>query len=253
MFGLLLMACNQASSSMATLPTVPRVAILTVTARHEGEKPLGLAAQLWEGSGGEREVMPRPGECVRPPNREGGEAFASRVQVRLGSVFTLPWTEAAGRYGAVGPLKGMDPAYSVGDLGWVSEGESHELAGLLRFGAEPQITGAVRRSDGGVSLSWKAVEAGQLEVQSMGLVCGATREGAEIPWWAVPAGGGEVVLRSTRIQSRMEGERLVVARAVIETVIPLDRSVEESATQERISPPTTPARRPVARRKPSMG
>lgn len=249
----MLLACTNAVSSVSGLRPYPEVAVLTVAARHEGEKPLGLSAQLWRGSSGERESAPRPGECERVRPAEAGTPFASQVQVRLGSSLSLPWIESVGRYAAVGPLRGMDPAWNVGDLRWVAEGQSHEFSGLLRFGAEPQITGVSRRLDGGVTLSWNAADAGQLELQSMGLRCGATREGAELPWWAVPAQGGEVVLRSTRVQSQMEGDTLVVARAVIETVIPLDRPVEESAGKEPVTPEPAPKLRPTPRKRVSVG
>lgn len=252
MLPLLLLACSKASSFVTIPPDAEKVLLLTVTARHEGEQPLGLAAQLWGGSRAVRETTPAPGVCQRPSAAQEGEAFADTVVVRVGSALNLPWIAAAGRYGAVGPLKGIDPAWSVGDLKWVAEGKSHEMDGIIRFGAEPRVTEVLRLSDGGVRLRWNSPDSGQLSVQSMGLVCGVTRDGTELPWWAVPALGGEVVLRSVRSEWRMDGDTMVVGRAVIETVVPLDRKVEEASDQ--VVPDRPPVKRmPMTRKKASMG
>lgn len=162
----LLLACNNAASSVALPPTVDRVVLLTVTARHEGEEPMGMGAQVRAGVEVERERSLKAGECQRPTAEAGGEIFADQVKVQIGEELKLPWMQSAGRYGAVGPLKGVDPAWQVGNLSWLENGKSHEYPGILRFGAEPQIKKVERQADGSVVIEWDAREAGSLSVLS---------------------------------------------------------------------------------------
>jgi hypothetical protein len=69
-------------------------------------------------------------------------------------------------------------------------------------------------------------------------VCGADPSGTVLPWWAVPAIGGEVIVRSVRERSAViDHTVLVVVRAAIERVVPLDLIESAERTRDRVPPP----------------
>ena len=238
---LLLLACGPASSeATGALPSPEKLLHLQATIRHDGLGTQGLDLQAWVGSADvARPPDPSPGDCIRLPTRPRGEALSQPPVVTIGEPYTLAWDEAAGRYGLPGAPRGPDPAWLEGDLTG-----SQKVAGALRFGAAPEVETVERRPDGGLRLRWKADGAGHVQVASGDLRCGAARDGVDLPWWAVPAFGGEVILRSSVLTRSPTASALVVGEAVIERIVYLDRpAVEPPSIGPRV--PTLRPSRPA--------
>ena len=243
---LLLLACRNASSeATGSLPAPETLLHLQATIRRDGAGTQGLDLQAWVGAGDlPRPPEPAPGDCIRLPTWPRGEALPQPPIVTIGDPYPLVWDEAAGHYGLSGAPRGPDPAWLEGDLAG-----SQKVAGALRFGAAPQVESVERRPDGGLRLRWKADGAGQVQVATGDLRCGATRDGVDLPWWAVPAFGGEVILRSSVLTRSPTRSALVVGEAVIESVILLDHPVVEPPSIGPRVPTLRPPRSPFKSRR----
>jgi hypothetical protein len=71
----------------------------------------------------------------------------------------------------------------------------------------------------------------------------------DLPWWAVPAFGGEVILRSSVLTRSPTRSALVVGEAVIESVILLDHPVVEPPSIGPRVPTLRPPRSPFKSRR----
>lgn len=157
---------------------------------------------------------------------------------------TLDWDADKGHYATTGPREALDPAWAVGSVRWVDpDGVPREALDAVRFGSVPVITRVERAADGSVRLGWDALSVDAVELHTNGpagpLVCGSGPDGSVLPWWAVPAVGGEVIVRSVRERTSSVGAGvLVVVRAAIERVVSLDRPAE--AANDQVSPDHLP-------------
>ncbi len=184
----------------------------------------------------------RPSDATPPRGTRRADSLAITGPIDA----TLIWQEAQGVYSVEGPRQAPDPAWAVGDLRWVDDaGRAHLAESAVRFGALPEITRVVRDREGAVELAWDpgTVRDPEIRVRGPGgeLVCGAGAAGTTLPWWSVPAFGGEVVLRTTHLQAGTIDGVQVRVRSTIERVVPLDRPEGTTAEEE----PGTPARRPA--------
>lgn len=235
-----LLACTSALSTPIDPVPVPQSAIqVRLTARSADGQPQGVGAWVVQGAVPVRAVELPAGECRKEEFLSvRGEAFADSLSLSFPAKHQLSWDAAAGAYALAGPLRGGDAAWSVADMQWTSNGRQQEVAGVLRFGAAPVVKTVERRSDGGVRLRWEA-SSDSLDVRTGALVCGSARDGVDLPWWAVPAYGGDVVLRSRRVHSSYVGDMLVIGEAFVETVIHLDAPVA-------VQPPASVGPKPPA-------
>lgn len=186
-------------------------------------------------------VGTRPGTCRRVDPTAPSHAVNGGEELVLGGPTgaRLGWHAERGAYTAEGPLQALDPAWSVADVRWTDPaGVEHLAEDSVRFGGLPAITEVARNREGDVTLGWDPATVGEVEVLVSGpagaLTCGATAAGATLPWWAVPAWGGQVVLRSTREQTILVDGVLVRTRSTLERVIPLD--VPAGTTAEEKEP-----------------
>ncbi len=151
----------------------------------------------------------------------------------------LGWDAAQGEYNTTGPRETVDPAWALGTLRWVdAAGIPRSADDVVRFGAVPVVQTVSRAADGSVRLTWDPLSVDAVEVHTNGpagpLVCGSSTGGAMLPWWAVPAIGGEVLVRSVRERATViDHTILVVTRAAIERVVPLDRPSESARESPR--------------------
>lgn len=218
----------------------------------------GPEASWWASAGAERlDAAPPAGSCrpveaapaePRPPSLDG---------LRLGGPLDGALVPAeGGRWETVGPRVLLDPAWAVGSVSW-RKGEVETVgADALRFGAVPVLTRADRGPRGDVELGWEADTADQVRIRVQGpaglVECGVDGARAHLPWWAVPAKGGEVALRSERVvELPLDAEHRLRIRAVIERMVPLDQA-PESASRPITEPaaPILPRDPPRARRGP---
>jgi hypothetical protein len=250
---LALIACE--SEAPLVQPAVPEVLDLEVSARvgAPGQPAAWTARAAWGPVPGPSHLA--PGVCRRPAEHEGtlaGDARAAAVGISGPIDADLVWDGAHGLYTATGPRQALDPAWGVGDLRWTdASGGKHLAEGAVRFGALPEVTRVSRDREGAVTLGWDATTVSDPEVWVRGpageLVCGASRDGAVLPWWAVPAYGGEVVIRSTHELTGTVDGAAIRARSIIERVVPLDVPAGTTA-DEKALPPSRPGQALTPRR-----
>lgn len=223
-------------------PSEPLAVVeLEVVARPESRD--GAAAWMAEARFGE---APRPapvlasGTCLRRERPEAGVARVSAMGLEGPVRGRLAWDERRGRYASAGPNRTVDAAWGVGDLWWeLRDGRRVVIEDAVRFGAVPEVRGVTRDADGDVHVGWNARSVDRVEVVVQGpagdVVCGTNAGGADLPWWTTPALGGEVLVRSAREQAwRLPDGTLVLVRAVIERVLPIEGGETDGA---RARPP----------------
>ncbi len=182
------------------------------------------------------------GECRRPQVEVPvGGPGAEEMTIPGTPGARLAWQPAggsgAGVWGVVGPRQVLDPAWSVSDVAWTDlEGARHVADDVVRFGGLPDVTRVMRDREGGVSVRWDPATVGATEVRVSGpagaLLCGTTPDGTTLPWWVVPAYGGEIVLESVRENSALVDGVLVRVRTTLERVIHLDEPAGTTAEEE---------------------
>ena len=207
--------------------------------RQVGDEPVAISASVQTRTGPPIQTSdPAPGVCVpeEPPEQPAGQAqaFAGAMELRMPEPLWLPWDGEHRAFLLAGPQVGPVPDWTVADLRWVEGIKRVEVPGAVRLAEAPRPV--ERRPDGGVRLRWEADA--PVDVRTQGLVCGGARDGVDLPWWAVPAKGGEIVLRSIRTHRSRAGERLVVGRAVMERVVPLDVLPDVAPVQKPRTVPT---------------
>ena len=176
----------------------------------------------------------------QPPRSRPGCA-APRFELAGPVDGALGWDPHKGDYTTTGPRETTDPAWAVGTLRWTDpDGQPRKATDVVRFGAVPVIRSVVRAPDGSVTVSWDPLSVDAVEVHTNGpagpLVCGSVAGSAVLPWWAVPAIGGDILVRSVRERATMvDNAILVVTRAAIERVVPLDRPAESAGATPRRS------------------
>jgi hypothetical protein len=200
----------------------------------------------------------RPGVCRRPETgvsapEAKGAPVAEAVTVKGPAEARLVWDHAHGLFTAEGPRQMLDPAWGIGDLQWsTSDGASHSAEGVVRFGAMPEVTRVTRDREGNVSLAWDPATVRDPEVHVRGpggeLVCGARADGTQLPWWAVPAYGGEVVLRSSHAETGVIDGTLLRVRSTLERIVPLDAPGGTTANEKLPPPPRNTPTTPIPRR-----
>lgn len=225
-----------------------RVVSVEVAARvGDVAEPAGWAARVvWAPPVPEPALA--PGEC-RPAGRARapaarGERGASGMQVRGPTAAELSWDGEQGIWSARGPRQALDPAWSVSDLAWSDGSGEHLAEGAIRFAGVPAVEQVVRAREGQVTLTWDpdSVHEASILVSGPGgvLECGVADGAVTLPWWAVPAVHGEVVLRTSRETSELVDDVLLRVRTTIERVVPLDRpawtTAEEAPEFEAYSP-----------------
>jgi len=209
----------------------------------------------WEAQATLSEAVPPPsavhpsGHChpiaLPPPEGAAGPAVIELTGPLSG---TLGWDDDRQAWRTRSTQTAVDPGWAVGSLRWVDpDGVPREAVDAVRFGAVPTVLAADRRSDGSVELRWDVLSVDSVSLTTTGpagaLECGANPDGAVVPWWAVPASGGEIRVRSTRERvMALEAGLLVVVRATIERLVPLDRPADWA--QELTVPPPRPFDRP---------
>ncbi|MFZ5476316.1 MAG: hypothetical protein ACOZNI_06020 [Myxococcota bacterium] len=247
MLFLLAGACTPESAS--TPPAEAPRALVDVQIVARAEAPLAPAAWTAEVRFSvDRPPDPEPvpeGTCRRPEQVHlRGLAPVERVSLTAPDEVALAWREDAGAYVTAGPRRAVDAAWAVGDLRWQIGDTARAAEGVVRFGAPPEVREVEREPEGGVRLRWDYLEGAELLATGPAgtLRCGAGPEGVALPWWAVPARGGSVVLRAARERAvLLEDGTLVRARAVLERVVPLDAPA--ATTVEAAGPPAPPPTR----------
>ena len=234
------------------LATADRALLVDVAARvgHVGS-PAGWSAQATWASAPESPPLP-PGTC-RPAGsarERGGRSArgADTLAITGPTPAALAWDGSGRVWTALGPRQSLDPAWSVSDLVWTDAAGEHRAEDVVRFGGLPAVTRVTREREGHVALGWDpdTVEAPTVLVLGPGglLECGVGPDGVVLPWWAVPAYQGEVVLRSRREASRVVDGVLVRVRTTLERVVPLDRPAWTTAEED------TPAFSPYSQHSP---
>ena len=185
-----------------------------------------------------------PNVCrpVEAANVAPGSHRAEDVTITGPGGGPLGWDAAGGDYRAAGPRRVSDPSWAIGDLRWREGAVERVVEGIVRFGAAPVVTRVDRDAEGAVHIRWDPHTVGETQVLAQGpagdLVCGATSTGVDLPWWSVPALGGEVVLRSMWTRATLtERDVLVRARATLERVILLDAPPEVASEPSLLLPP----------------
>lgn len=174
------------------------------------------------------------GEVVAPSDGQ----VADRVALRGPLQADLRWDSAARSWVTEGPHTVLDPAFGLGDIALQVGGAQVVAADAVRFGGLPALTAVGRSLEGEVRLAWdpRSVEDVQISVAGPAgaLECGVGAAAVTLPWWAVPAVGGEVVLRTTRetVTTLANGVSLVI-RATIERVVPLDQPADSLGAPAR--------------------
>lgn len=198
---------------------------------------------------------PAPGTCRRAAEPATATPGADRIEL-LGPVSaSLRWSPARGTWETEGPRRWLDPAWSISDLRWVDEAGAHTAEDVVRFGGLPEPTRVERQREGGVTVQWAPGSAAMVSVLAVGpagaLLCEVGEGTVDLPWWAVPAEGGAILLRSTREYTTAVDGGLVRVRATLERVVPLDQPdgtfVEEKPAAPAKPAPTEPGQRRVYR------
>lgn len=248
--------CRTATSAIQEIRPVTTAWVeVQVVTRQAGDEPVAISVSVQARTGPPVQISgPAPGVCVPEAPAQAvaqEQAFAGAMELRMPELMRLPWDGEHRAFLLAGPQVGPVPDWAVADLRWVEGTEQIEVPGAVRLGEAPRPLRVERRPDGGVRLRWEADA--PVDVRTQGLVCGGARDGVDLPWWAVPAKGGEIVLRSSRTHRSLAGERLVIGRAVMERAVPLDAPPEVAPVQapaptlRKVDPARSPAK-PVSRR-----
>jgi len=199
------------------------------------------------------------GVCRHPFDAlPAGPHGAESVEIADTTAASLVFDARRGSWDVLGPRRVLDPAWSVADVQWVDlDGLPHRAEDVVRFGGLPEVDRVERDREGAVRIGWDPETVGATELRVSGpagaLVCGTGPEGATLPWWVVPAYGGEVVLESVWENSALVDGVLVRVRTRLQRVIPLDRpngtTAEEKQPTFRPYTPQGPVRlvRPARR------
>jgi len=168
---------------------------------------------------------------------------ADRVALLGALPANLRWDARGRTWTTEGPHSVVDPAFAIGDLALDVGGAQVLASDAVRFGAMPEVTRVVRSPEGGVLVQWDPRTAEDPQVSVVGpagpLECGTGAAAVTLPWWAAPAVGGEIVLGSTRERvTTLANGVILVVRARIERVVPLDAPDEQAG--ERPSGRETP-------------
>lgn len=240
----------QQSPDEATIAPVPPAAVVQVEVIARLTEP-GSAA--WSATARVASLATPPtiaGEC-RPPEpapHEPDGPVVDGIRTTGPTRANLTWDDGQAQWRLAGPQRAADPTWGVGDVELTVDGTRIRAAEAIRFGAAPLVESVERDpADGSVTLTWdpRSVDVTEVRVEGPAglIVCGAQGSRLVLPWWAVPAKGGQVVLRSTRERWTALGNGVVVqVRAAIERVVPLDEPREQA--RERAPGPPTPDPRP---------
>jgi hypothetical protein len=248
------LACDGESVHGGPLRTDEAVQALSVdmTARvtAPGAPAAWTAQAVWEGP-----TAPRPlpvGVCRHPTDAlPVGPVGAESLDIAGSAEASLVFDPERGAWEALGPRRVLDPAWSVADVAWVDAGGlPHRAEDVVRFGGLPDIIRVERDREGAVTVGWDPETVGATEVRVSGpagaLVCGTGPDGTTLPWWVVPAYGGEVVLESVWENRALVDGVLVRVRTRLQRVIPLDRpngtTAEEKEPRFRPYTPQGPVR-----------
>lgn len=196
----------------------------------------------------ETPVLARPKEEAHPPDRV-------RVLGGLQATLTPQRAPGAPTWWAATVDANDDPAWAVLDLRreWrKGPGGSDTRTSAIRMGAAPGVQEVKRRADGSVRLSWAEGSVDEVRVvtqaSSGAMQCGAGPTGVILPWWSVPARGGEVVIESTRVHGSGPDDAMRVTRATIARHVGLD--VDPPATRSSSTPLPRPERAPRGKKRP---
>ncbi|MDP2311070.1 MAG: hypothetical protein Q8P18_33930 [Pseudomonadota bacterium] len=238
---LALTACGRGDSPTVAQTTVPAVETLFVDVSARVAEPGAPAAWTVRAAWGTPRSPPplAVGVCRRPATELAvGAPGAEDIGVSGAAGARLSWDSATGGWRAEGPRQVLDPAWSVADVTWTDlDGTSHLAEDVVRFGGLPDVTRVEREREGDVVVGWDPATVGATEVRVSGpagaLVCGTSAAGTTLPWWVVPAYGGEIVLESVRENSALVDGVLVRVRTTLERVIQLDEPAGTTAEEER--------------------
>lgn len=190
--------------------------------------PQAPAAPLGAG-----ECRPAGSARARAPR---GARGVDGVAIRGPMDARFDWKGELGTWTVEGPREALDPAWSIGDLRWSDERGEHRAEGVVRFAGVPKVEAAVREREGDVRLAWDPSTVHEASVLVAGpgglLECGVSEGGVRLPWWAVPAHGGEVILRTSRDRVEVVNEVFLRVRTTIERPIPLDLPAWTTAGDE---------------------
>lgn len=226
----LLLACASPPVESPLPPPIDQVVDVVVTARTSEAGGVWTAAATVRPWPAAHRRPPAPGVCEPLPGPDAGLDDYTALRIVGPEALELRWEPELGRLIAPGPRRAGDPAWQVADLRWSqANGAEGEVIGALRFGAAPLVTAVERTRDGGVKLAWSPMSGAEIEVLTTSpagaLRCGALRDGAELPWWAVPALGGTVVVRASRDRSTTVDRTMFHTHAIIEVPVSLDAPV----------------------------
>ncbi len=166
-----------------------------------------------------------PKSAPRPPDQ---------VRVLGGLALTLEPQREPGRatWWANDVVAKADPAWAVLDLrrDWRTGIDvSDTRTSAIRMGPAPDVTGVERLADGSVRLAWSAGSVDEVRIVTTpsggSMHCGGDATGVTLPWWSVPARGGEVVIESTRVHASGPDDAMRVASATIARHVRLDAEV----------------------------
>lgn len=208
-------------------------------------------------------VHPRPQEAAHAPDRVRvlGGLRATLAPQRVHDAGG-PERQAPETHGPAGARTSWaatvevanDPAWSVLDLRreWhEGQGASDTRTSAIRMGPAPEVNEVARRPDGSVYLSWSEGSVDEVrvvtEATAGSMHCGAGPTGVTLPWWSVPARGGEVVIESTRVHGSGPTGAMRVTRATIARHVRLD--VAPPATRATGAPLPRQERAPRERRR----
>ena len=197
-----------------------------------------------------------PGECEVRTAAELSAAPAPALRsLRIAGAMSGALLGGEDHWKTVSGLQAADPAWSVADLLWSAGDQPGEqrLVRAVRFGPSPRVRELERRPDGDLFLRWdpQSVEHGEVAVTGPAgeARCGVGTGGVVLPAWVLPDEGGEVRLRSVRVQEEDASADLRIrVRAVLERVIPIDTPPAEVAPMALPPAPLGPRLGPVRTR-----
>ena len=201
-----------------------------------------------------------PGECEILGDAEPSAAPAAAPAPALRSLRIAGAMSGAllgmdDHWKTVSGLQAADPAWSVADLLWSAGDQPGEqrVARAVRFGPSPRVRELERRPDDDLFVRWdpQSVEHGEVAVTGPAgeARCGVGTGGVVLPAWVLPDEGGEVRLRSVRVQEEdVSADLRVRVRAVLERVIPIDAPPVEVAPMSLPPAPLGPRLGPVRTR-----
>ena len=150
-------------------------------------------------------------------------------------------------------VTGITPVTADYQADEVDQPGEQRLVRAVRFGPSPRVRELERRPDGDLFLRWdpQSVEHGEVAVTGPAgeARCGVGTGGVVLPAWVLPDEGGEVRLRSVRVQEEDASADLRIrVRAVLERVIPIDAPPAEVAPMALPPAPLGPRLGPVRTR-----